>query len=60
MNPKYQHFASYIKEEGGSPTTEQFDEDWFPVGGMIRHDMKVNKITTEVDGKVMLYKEPLQ
>lgn len=42
MNDYYQKFIEYIRNTGGKPTIEMFDEDWEPIGQQVRNDMEAN------------------
>ena len=47
-------YVEYINNTGGSPTVEQFDEDWEPIGPMLRRDMLVAGLITEDNGVIRL------
>lgn len=51
-NNNHLKYIAYIKNTGGSPTIDQFDEDWEPIGTVIRTQLKANKLIYEKDGKV--------
>lgn len=51
---KYQEYISYINNTGGNPSIENFDEDWQPVGEMVRSNLKREGIIIEIDGKIKL------
>ena len=57
MNEYYQQFLDYIRNTGGSPLIEWFDEDWEPIGQIIRGELKTRNLIYEKDGKVYLSKE---
>jgi len=48
----YQRYLDYITNTGGSPKIEWFDDDWEPIGPMIRRDLKEAKLIREYDGKI--------
>ena len=35
----FDKYLEYIDNTGGEPTIEQFDEDWEPIGPIVRMDM---------------------
>jgi len=35
----FSRYISYIKNTGGSPRVKQFDDDWEPIGPVVRRDM---------------------
>lgn len=45
-----QKYLQYIKNTGIQLTTDQFDDDWEPIGPMVRGDLVREKLVTEVDG----------
>ena len=44
----------YIKNTGGSPKIEWFDDDHDPIGPILRSDMKKADVIRECDGKLFL------
>jgi len=56
MNPYYQKFIDYIKNTGGSPLIEWFDNDWEPIGPRVRKDLVKMDIIYEQEGKIFLKK----
>lgn len=57
-NEHLQQFVEYIKNTGldGKLTIEQFDDDWEPIGPMVRRDMQIAKLITIWNGKITLVK----
>lgn len=53
MSQHLQEYLEYIRNAGGSPTIEQFDDDWDPIGLMVRRKMKDLNMIIEKDGKVL-------
>ena len=53
----YDKYIEYIKNTGGSPKIEWFDDDWSPIGWRVRNDMKFDNIITEYNGKIFLKTE---
>lgn len=49
-----QKYMEYIDNTGGSPKVEWFDEDWEPIGPMLRKDMADANLIYESGG--LLYK----
>ncbi len=47
-------YMDYITNTGGNPSVEAFDEDWEPIGPILRRDMGRAKLIKEVDGKIQL------
>ena len=54
MNPYYQKYLDYVTNTGGSPTVDQFDEDWEPVGEMVRNDLVAQMLITISDNIIEL------
>ncbi len=52
----YTKYTDYIKNAGGKPTVEQFDEDWSPIGPQVRKDMKRAGLILEIEGRLYLSK----
>jgi hypothetical protein len=51
----FQKYLDYIKNTGGSPTINNFDEDWEPIGPMVRRDMlKAGLITATESGRLKI------
>jgi hypothetical protein len=40
MSDRFQKYLDYIDNTGGAPSVEEFDEDWEPIGPMVRRDME--------------------
>lgn len=57
---RFQKYIEYIKNTGGSSRVELFDDDWKPIGPMVRRDMHQARIIYEKDGKLFLYNEEIQ
>ena len=47
-------YIAYIKNTGGAPTIDQFDEDWFPIGHKIRSRLVNQGYAVEVDGVIRM------
>jgi len=47
-------YVEYIKNTGGNPKIEWFDEDWEPIGSEIRKRLKRQNIIDEQEGKIIL------
>ncbi len=47
-------YVAYIQSTGGQPTLSEFDEDWEPIGPMLRADLILAEAITEVSGRVIL------
>ncbi len=45
-------YIEYITNTGGSPTVGQFDDDWEPIGPMVRKDLLEEGMITVVDGTI--------
>lgn len=56
----FKKFYDYIANTGGSPTIEEFDDDWEPIGPKLRADMKEAGYIYERDGKVYQDVDPLK
>ena len=56
MNQYYQQFLDYIDNTGGSPKIEEFDEDWDPIGLVIRLKLLEQKLIREEDGIIFRIK----
>ena len=52
MNVKYQKYLEYIRNSGGSPSIEWFDEDWEPIGLLVREQMKVAGLIREQNNQI--------
>lgn len=51
MNAQLKKYTDYIKNTGGV-TPEQFDEDWEPIGPMVRADLYDAKLVKTQNGKL--------
>ena len=47
-------FLEYIKNAGGAPRITWFDEDWVPVGPLVRKALVWRGEVYELDGCIML------
>lgn len=45
-------YLEYIDNTGGSPTTQQFDQDWEPIGPLVRRDLTGAGLIEQRDGKL--------
>lgn len=52
--PDYKQYLDYIRNTGGKPKVEHFDEDWEPIGPMLRKDMKAAGLIVEKDGFITI------
>lgn len=50
----YAKYLDYIKNAGGRPTVEWFDEDWSPNGPNVRKEMEAAGMVMVIDGRVYL------
>ncbi len=55
---RWDRYIQYIKNTGGSPKIEEFDDDWDPIGPMLRQDMLAVLLIEERDGKIFLIQTP--
>jgi len=53
MGEVYTKYIEYIKNTGGNPKIEWFDEDWEPIGPSVRQRMAELGLTKEDDGYIM-------
>lgn len=49
---KYKRMLAYIKNTGGCPLIEWFDEDHAPIGPTLRESMKQSGLIHEEDGRI--------
>ncbi len=54
MSKYHQQFLDYITNTGGHPTIGMFDEDWEPVGPMVRKDLIKMELIKEENGVITL------
>lgn len=54
MDSQQKRAVNYIKNTGGNPSIDWFDDDHEPIGKAIRHDLKKNKLIVEHDGRILL------
>lgn len=45
-------YTGYLRNAGGSVTLAQFDDDWEPIGPMVRADLRKYKMAEEKDGRI--------
>lgn len=50
----FKKYLQYIKNTGGSPKIEEFDDDWEPIGPRVRDDMKRAGLIYEEGGRVFV------
>jgi len=50
----FKKYIDYIKNTGGNPLISEFDEDWEPIGEIVRRDMKKANLIQEIDGRIHL------
>lgn len=50
----YAKYTDYIKNAGGKPTVEWFDDDWSPIGPQVRQEMKTAGLILEIEGRIYL------
>ena len=53
MNPQHKKCLEYIRSAGGSPKIEWFDEDWEPIGPLLRSDMIEANLVREQNGRIL-------
>lgn len=49
-----QKYADYIANTGGTPTIEEFDEDWEPIGPKVRRELRMTGVAEERHGLLSL------
>ena len=54
QDDRFLKYYKYIKNTGGSPLIECFDEDWEPIGPMVRSDMIEAGLVYEKDGRIFI------
>lgn len=56
MSQHLAKYVQYIKNTGMDTklTTKQFDDDWEPIGPMVRRDMQAAGLITVYGGKISL------
>lgn len=47
-------YLQYVQNTGGNATVAQFDDDWEPIGPMLRGELMPTYITEMPDGKLAL------
>ena len=50
-------YIEYIKNTGGSPLITWFDEDWEPIGPMVRKKLEEVNAIQYKDGKIILVED---
>ena len=50
----YEKYLEYIGNVDGGPLIEWFDEDWEPIGPVLRKQMKQAGLIYEKDGRVFV------
>lgn len=50
-------YLQYVINTGGNATVPVFDEDWEPIGPMVRKDLMPRYITESTGGKLLLTEE---
>ena len=48
----YSLYLEYIQNTGGNPKISHFDEDWEPIGPLLRKEMKNKHLIYEENGKI--------
>lgn len=48
----YDKYLAYIENTGGSPTVEWFDDDWAPIGAIVRQEMEAAGLIKVVEGRI--------
>jgi len=48
----FKQYLDYIKNTGGNPTVEGFDDDYEPIGPMVRRDMEQAGLIRTVNGRL--------
>jgi len=52
----FKKYLDYLKNTGGSPKIDHFDEDWEPIGPQVRKEMKAAGLIYEKDGMIFIAK----
>ena len=55
MNERFQKYLDYIDNTGGHPTIAEFDEDWEPIGPMVRRDLEAAGLIETVGDKIVRF-----
>ena len=50
----HKQYLQYVINTGGYVTADDFDEDWEPIGPMLRADLVPEFIEEDSDGKLIL------
>lgn len=50
----FRRYLQYIENTGGKPTVEQFDDDWEPIGPMLRAQLMNLDWIIQLEGSVSL------
>lgn len=54
IQPHHKEYLQYIVNTGGNVTIAGFDDDWEPIGPMLRRDLMPVFIVEQPDGKLAL------
>lgn len=57
INEHHRKYLQYIVNTGGNATIAGFDDDWEPIGPMVRRDLMPRYIIERPDGKLALTDE---
>lgn len=57
MSSRFEQYLKYLVN-AGAVTPEQFDDDWEPVGSLIRKDMTDAKLIQVIEGRIYRVKMP--
>ena len=52
--PLLNEYLEYINNTGGSPEVKWFDDDYEPIGEMVRTDMRTEGLIVQREGKIFL------
>jgi len=52
MTDRFKGYLEYIENTGGSPKVEWFDDDFAPIGPLVRSDMLKEGLIKIEDGKI--------
>ncbi len=51
---RHRKYLQYVQNTGGNATVAQFDDDWDPIGPMVRRDIMPDLVTTDDAGFLVL------
>lgn len=54
IQPHLIQYLQYVKNTGGNATVAGFDDDWEPIGPMLRKDLMPTYIVEDLNGKLHL------